>query len=118
MSDYGQVNGRGAHRWRWEEAFGPIPPGMKVLHHCDNPPCVELDHLYLGTDADNANDRHARGRTARGSAMPSSKLTEADIPAIRTALAKGESHQRIGHRYGVSSTTIRRIAIGRKWRHA
>jgi hypothetical protein len=53
------------HRLAWELAHGPIPLGLKVLHHCDNPPCCEpygLDHLFLGTDADNTADRTAKGR--------------------------------------------------------
>jgi hypothetical protein len=55
----------GAHILAWTLAHGPIPPGMKVLHHCDNPPCCQAygtDHLFLGTDADNSEDRAAKGR--------------------------------------------------------
>lgn len=54
-----------AHRLVWEEAHGPIPPGMYVCHRCDNPPCINIDHLFLGTPADNAGDMSAKGR-ARG----------------------------------------------------
>jgi len=48
------------HRQMWIMAHGPIPEGAKVLHHCDNPPCFRLDHLYLGTQADNMRDRRDR----------------------------------------------------------
>ena len=51
-----------AHRRAWEAFYGPIPTGMHVLHHCDNPPCVNVNHLFLGTDADNNADMMAKGR--------------------------------------------------------
>lgn len=53
----------------WELANGPIPDGLHVLHHCDNPPCVRLSHLWLGTDGDNMRDCAAKGRTS-GQAHP------------------------------------------------
>jgi len=67
---YGQrrVDGRVqyVHRLAWEEEHGPIPDGMKVLHHCDNPPCYEVTHLFLGTTADNQADMAAKGRSTKG----------------------------------------------------
>lgn len=56
----------GAHRVAYELTYGPIPDELIVCHHCDNPPCVRPDHLFLGTHLDNAADRDSKGRTARG----------------------------------------------------
>lgn len=55
-----------AHRYAWEAVNGPVPTGLCVCHHCDNPRCVRPDHLFVGTYADNNRDRDAKGRTARG----------------------------------------------------
>lgn len=64
----GRGSGRGctinAHHWVWEQINGPVPTGMVVRHRCDNPPCVSIEHLELGTQADNARDRDERGRNA------------------------------------------------------
>lgn len=59
---YGRWGKKVASRHSWELANGPIPEGMWVLHHCDNPPCVNPAHLYLGTNTENVQDRVARGR--------------------------------------------------------
>ena len=56
----------GTHRLAWEFEHGNIPDGLLVLHRCDNPPCVAVGHLFLGTNADNMADRNAKGRQARG----------------------------------------------------
>lgn len=66
-----------AHRAAWELANGPIPDGMNVLHECDNPPCCDVKHLFLGTIADNNADMRAKGRASgcklRGAAAPMSR---------------------------------------------
>ena len=54
------------HRRQWSFDHGPVPPGMCILHKCDNPPCVEPTHLFLGTRSDNARDMIAKGRCRSG----------------------------------------------------
>ena len=60
--DYGRYRGQPAHRAVWVLFNGPIPDGMLICHHCDNPPCINPDHLFLGTDADNVQDAIDKGR--------------------------------------------------------
>lgn len=63
----------GAHRLAWEEAYGPIPAGLHVLHFCDVRNCVCSQHLFLGTNADNTADKVAKGRQARGEKLAGDK---------------------------------------------
>lgn len=51
-----------AHRWAYEDAKGPIPPGLIACHHCDNPPCVNPEHIFIGTHKDNSQDAIKKGR--------------------------------------------------------
>jgi hypothetical protein len=97
-----------AHRWAWELAHGPIPDGMLVCHTCDNPPCVNVAHLFL---------RHGRSARQHGVSNGRAKLTEADVYAIRNRHAAGESASDIASAYGMNPTTIRRIVSGRYWSH-
>ncbi len=62
---YGRWSKVLAHRHSWQEANGPIPDGKWILHHCDNPPCVNPAHLYLGTVVENVRDAVVRGRHYR-----------------------------------------------------
>src|SRR6267142_469485 len=72
-----------AHRFAWVSKHGPIPAGMQVLHSCDVRRCVR--HLFLGTQSDNIQDMHNKGRgfDNRGSRHPLAKLTEEDVEEIR-----------------------------------
>lgn len=120
MAGYGSLKVDGkmtrAHRYSWELHNGPIPDGMHVLHRCDNPPCVNPDHLWLGTDADNAADRAAKGRSnpPKGDAHWNAKLTEPDMYAIR---ADTRILREIATDYGVTPSTISFIKHRKTWRH-
>lgn len=101
----------------YERANGPIPEGMVVCHHCDNRVCVNVEHLFVGTQADNMRDMTAKGRRVRGATHGMSKVTEADIPAIRSLRASGVGLAEIADRFSVSITTVSRIALRRTWVH-
>lgn len=111
-----------AHRVSWELHHGPIPKGLNICHACDNPPCVNPDHLFLGDQKVNMSDCSAKGR-ARGGSPPGSKhhqakLTETHVTAIRHAYtAGGTSHRRLAAEYGVSRKSISNIIHHRSWTH-
>ena len=108
-----------AHRVAFELHTGTIPAGMSILHHCDNPPCVRPDHLFLGTHDDNMADMKRKGRNfiARGSAHPRHKLTEVAVQQIRLRLTNGDRVVDLAAQYGVRSCVISNIKAGRLWRH-
>jgi hypothetical protein len=108
-----------AHRAAWLLANGEIPDGLSVLHHCDNRPCAEITHLYLGTAADNARDMYQRNRHPRKPNDPSrtqgrvrSKLSNRDATDIKTMLAASLTVTLIARAYRVSRATILRIKRG------
>lgn len=104
-----------AHRWVYEQAHGAIPEGLYVCHTCDTPSCVNPDHLFAGTPADNIADRDRKGRGPTGERCGLSKLTEKQV---RKILATPDvTCKELGRRYGVSHTTISRIRNGRRWKH-
>ncbi len=105
------------HRVSWEYHNGPIPEGLCVLHRCDNPPCVNPEHLFLGTKAENNADCWLKGRYNQGENRWSAKLKEIEIPAIRALLALGFSTVRVGRLFNVSDATIGQVKRGISWKH-
>jgi hypothetical protein len=117
----GRRNAR-AHRVSWRLANGPIPNGMLVCHRCDNPPCVNPAHLFLGTNLDNSADMVAKGRRRtggkpRGSAHWAVKLTDAQALEIRELWRWGADMFVIAKRFGVTYATANCIGRGRAWAH-
>jgi hypothetical protein len=107
-----------AHRISYELAHGPIPPDTCVLHRCDNPPCVNPDHLFLGTRAENNADRAAKGRSAdqAGDANSAAKLTSNEARLIKERYgAGGVSQRQLAAEFGVSQSNINWIVRGATW---
>lgn len=117
---YGRIS-RGGHQGKvlrsprvsWELHNGPIPEGMFVCHKCDNPPCVNPAHLFLGTAAENAADMDRKGRRNH----PSIKLSAEMAGAIRAAFADGDmTQQALAEQFGVSRPMVNMIINGRYWK--
>jgi len=106
-----------AHRYAWTIYRGEIPPGAYVCHHCDNPGCVNPDHLFLGTQQDNMDDMAKKGRGGdfRGESSPRAKLNSALVVDIKKELSGGTRQKVIAQRYGVTPGTISKINTKRSW---
>lgn len=107
-----------AHRFAWERANGEIPAGMCICHRCDTPLCVNPEHLFLGTHADNAADRDRKGRTvtARGERAGSAKLTEAQVAFIKGLFLWSAPVVVIARAFNVDTKTIALIKAGATWK--
>ena len=115
---YGRLNRNGktllAHRFVWTQTFGPIPSGMCVCHSCDQPSCVNPNHLFLGTQADNMRDMARKGRSTRLEKNPSAKLTAEQVRAIRS---DDRPPPEIAAEYRIAPNTVSGIRARRSWKH-
>jgi hypothetical protein len=118
---YGRLTQTGgevlAHRVSWVHFNkSPVPKGLHVMHKCDNPRCINPDHLMIGTNADNQADKINKGRHRgpKGETNCKAKLTETDVLAI---LQDNRSHAAVGRTYGVSYSTVSEIRAGQTWKH-
>jgi HNH endonuclease len=104
-----------AHRVAYELFKGPIPEGLFVCHHCDNPSCVNPEHLYAGTAKDNRRDTIVRNRAnpQRGEGRYNARLTE---DAVRDIRSKQMLQREYAAKYGVGQTMISAIQRGVRWK--
>jgi len=103
-----------AHRFSWRIHNGKIPDGMQVLHRCDNPKCVNPDHLWLGTDADNRADRIHKGRQTKGKRIPTAKLSREAVRMIRRSPL---NNTQMAKKLGMHNSTISRIRLRKYWKY-
>lgn len=118
-SGHGQISKKGAHRFSYERYKGNIPEGLFVCHHCDNPGCVNPDHLFLGTPKDNTQDMIMKGRDkkAKGEFSGTSKLKCDDVMKIRLLFQQGKNYREIGEVFGMARSTIGQIIRKEIWKH-
>lgn len=112
---YGRFHYKGkkirAHRMAWFLTYGDwVDSDTHVLHKCDNPLCVNPDHLFLGTNDDNIADKIQKGRSGF-------KLTVENVIEIKQLLKSGEKQSVIAKKFGLSSKHVWRIATGENWSH-
>lgn len=104
-----------AHRVAYEVFNGPIPKGLVVRHGCDNPSCINPDHLTLGTQLENVRDREVRNRRdVKGEQIGTSKLTVAEVLEIKKS---SDSLDVLAERYGVDRSNVWAIRSGKSWKH-
>lgn len=119
---YGSIsigNGRSekAYRAAYREFIGPIPAGAHVLHRCDNPRCINPDHLFLGDQRSNMADMVSKGRQQRGERASMAKLTNAKVALIKAVATVGVPYRQIAKMNDVHPSTISRIVNGKRWKH-
>lgn len=123
VSGYGQfwISGRMryAHIVAWEFANGPVPPEMEVMHSCDNPSCVRLAHLSVGTHLENMRDRDRKGRRVAptGEDHGGAKLTEEQAKEVLQRRRAGELLESIADSFGITKTSVSRLTRGLAWKH-
>lgn len=106
-----------AHRLSYTLHTGSIPEGLFVCHTCDNPSCINPDHLFLGTNDENMQDMCAKDRSNRGSRHYSAVLNDELVLKLRKEYNKGDSWMDLEKKYGVNRGVLRPAILGMTWKH-
>lgn len=106
-----------AHRASYMIHIGEIPNGCHVCHKCDNPSCVNPDHLFLGSAKENMHDMKQKGRHLYGERNSQAKLTEDAVRKIKQLLKDGMSQSKVALMFGMQQMEISRIKRGLRWAH-
>lgn len=111
--------GINAHRFAYILAHGEIPRGLIVCHHCDNPPCCNPSHLFVGTNKDNAQDCIAKGRkhSTAGELHGLHKLTDSEVKQMREEYKSGVNCTKLAKKYAVGRVAAAYAVFGRTWKH-
>ena len=114
-----RMDGKGikAHRASYLAFNGPIQDGLFVLHECDNPSCINPEHLTLGDQKKNMADASLRNRVTRGTERKNAKLDESKIASMMMRFADGATSLELTAEFGVSMSTVHRVVRGEKWKH-
>ena len=132
---YGRFRIRGgkripAHRYSYELFKGKIKSGLLVCHSCDNPPCVNPEHLWMGTQKQNIDDMIKKKRGGfgsgvdpnsvpklKGTAHPRAKLTDEKVKKMRQLSKEGLTNRELGRLFNISEYTVSGIILGNEWKH-
>lgn len=104
----------------WELSRGPIPKGFLVCHTCDNPPCINIEHLFLGTVKDNAEDAKQKGRLSSvhdGEENGNSILTDEIVRRLRDAFDSGTRQCDLMREFGLNRVTVHNVVRRKTWTH-
>jgi hypothetical protein len=102
------------HKFMYEQKYGIVPEGMLACHTCDNPSCINPDHIFIGSPADNTHDMIIKKRNSFGEKHPHTKFKETDIIAI---LKSEQTYEKIAANFGVTKSAISHIKNKRSWKH-
>lgn len=113
--DDGKFHVASAHRVSYELTYGDIPSGMEVCHTCDNRACVNPNHLFLGTQADNMKDMKSKNRQTGGIKNPRAKLTEESVREMRRLYSEGMSYKELAKKFSICWASVHNVVARRTW---